>query len=107
METTNTNTRGQVAMTIAKQLGNATLCMIGAKNLGFTENSLQFKIGRNSKGVTHVIIKLNSLDLYDIEFVRIGRAPNYTRTVIATCNGYYADMMHQAIETHTGLYTKF
>ena len=62
----------EIAQTILQQLGgNKFIAMTGAKNLGFTNKGLQMKIGRNAKGVTHVIIELTSMDLYDIEFVKV------------------------------------
>ena len=95
----------EIANNIAKQLGNATFCLIGAKNLGSLENGLQFQIGRNPKKVQYITIKLNGLDLYDIEFTRITR--DLERIVIAEENNIYADMMHSLIEKNTGLITKF
>jgi len=63
----------QIAKTILQQLGgNKFIAMTGAKNLGFTDKGLQMQIGRNSKGVTHVIIELDrGKDLYNIEFVQV------------------------------------
>ena len=55
------------AATILKQIGgNRFIAMTGAKDLGSTNKSLQFKIGRNSKGINHVRIAHNAKDLYDI-----------------------------------------
>ena len=60
-----------IAKTILQQLGgNKFIAMTGAKNLGSTNKSLQFKIGRNSKSISHVIITLKSSDLYEMEFIR-------------------------------------
>ena len=91
-----------VAKTIASQIGNKALFMIGAKNLAGSENSLHFKVGRNSMGVTHVVVTLNSLDLYDMEFLS---CRGTSRKVKAEANGVYDDMLRKLIETHTGLYT--
>jgi hypothetical protein len=95
--------RPEIAQEIANQIGNQALMMIGAKQLGFTQNSLTFKVGRNAKAVTHVRITLNSLDLYDMEFLRIRGTDVHP---IAIANDCYSDMMNRMIETHTGLYTK-
>ena len=57
-----------------KQLGgNRFLYMVGAKNLAVDKprNELHMKIMRNAKGVSHVVIKLTSLDLYDMKFLFI------------------------------------
>lgn len=56
-----------VAKTIAQQLGNQCLMMIGASNLAGDANSLTLKVGGNSKGVTHIKIALVN-DLYDVTF---------------------------------------
>ena len=62
----------QVAKTILQQLGgNKFIAMTGAKNFGSSKNSLQFKIGKNSKSISHIIITLKSSDLYDVEFIRM------------------------------------
>ena len=57
-----------------KQLGgNRFLYMVGAKNLAVDKprNELHMKIMRNAKGVSHVVIKLTSLDLYDMKFLSL------------------------------------
>ena len=91
-----------VAKEISNTLGNKCLFMIGAKNLAGDEKSLHFKVGRNSKGVTHVVITLNSLDLYDMEFLS---CRGTSRKVKAEANGVYGDMLNPMIEEHTGMYT--
>ena len=60
------------AMEILNQLGgNKFISMAGARNFISDANSLTFKIMRNFTGITHVVIKVNALDLYDIEFLKI------------------------------------
>jgi hypothetical protein len=95
-------TNMQVAKTIQKQLGGKALYMLGAKNLVGGDNFLSFKIGRNSKGVNYIKIKLTSMDLYDVEFGAI-RGTNYK--IKYEAKGIYADMLHSTIEEHTGMYT--
>ena len=91
----------EIAQTILQQLGgNKFIAMTGAKNLGFTNKGLQMKIGRNAKGVTHVIIELTSMDLYDIEFVKV-RAMK--RTTIKKLKGIYADQLGEIFKKYTGL----
>ena len=93
----------EVAETILQQLGgNKFISMTGAKNLGGTENSLSFKIGRNGSKITHVIITLNGLDLYDVEYIRVY---NYKRTVIAASEGLYFDSLQPDFTAKTGLET--
>ena len=92
----------QIAKTILQQLGgNKFIAMTGAKNLGFTDKGLQMKIGRNSKGVTHVIIDLDrGKDLYDIEFVKVRGTK---RTTVKKLKGIYADQLGEIFTRYTGL----
>ena len=95
----------QIAQTILQQLGgNKFIAMTGAKNLGFTNKGLQMKIGRNAKGVTHVIIDLDrGKDLYNIEFVKIR---GVKRTTVKKLKGVYADQLGKIFTKYTGLRTR-
>ncbi len=89
-----------------KQLGgNRFLYMVGAKNLAVDKprNELHMKIMRNAKGVSHVVIKLTSLDLYDMKFLslRAGKV-----RVKATEKGVYGDQLATFFKKHTGLNTR-
>ena len=89
-----------------KQLGgNRFLYMVGAKNLAVDKprNELHMKIMRNAKGVSHVVIKLTSLDLYDMKFlsIRAGKVK-----VKATEKGVYGDQLATFFKKHTGLNTR-
>ena len=89
-----------------KQLGgNRFLYMVGAKNLAVDKprNELHMKIMRNAKGVSHVVIKLTSLDLYDMKFLSI-RAGKIR--VKATEKGVYGDQLATFFKKHTGLNTR-
>ena len=91
----------QVAKTILQQLGgNRFIAMTGAKNFGSSKNSLQFKIGRNSKSISHVIITLKSSDLYDVEFIRMRGT---SRKVVKKVTGVYADMLGKIFTKYTGM----
>ena len=92
----------EIAKTILQQLGgNKFIAMTGAKNLGFTDKGLQMQIGRNSKGVTHVIIELDrGKDLYNIEFVQVR---NFKRKTIKKLKGIYADQLGEIFTRYTGL----
>ena len=92
----------EIAKTILQQLGgNKFIAMTGAKNLGFTDKGLQMKIGRNSKGGTHVIIELDrGKDLYNIEFVQVR---NFKRKTIKKLKGIYADQLGEIFTRYTGL----
>ena len=94
-----------VAQTILDQLGGRRfLVMTGAKNLVYSDNSLQMSLPRNKAKANKLIIKLNDLDLYDVEFGSI-RGVNYT--VKARTENVYNDMLVSMFEGTTGLYTKF
>lgn len=91
------------AKAILTQLGgNKFIMMTGAKNLGATENGLVFKIMANAKKVNHVRITLNSLDLYDVEYLSITKKAYKT---ISESKSIYHDMLRNDFETNTGLYT--
>ena len=100
-----------VPTTIIQQLGNQTIALLGAKQFAGDETSVKFRIGRNTKRITHIRITLTSLDLYKVEFFRMPRdltklTPE-TLKPVHTSEMIYDDMLHKCIETHTGLYTKF
>ena len=101
METTNRNQ--EIAKTIASQIGNKALYMIGAKNLYSIERGLQFDVMGNAKRITRVRIILNSDDLYTMKFYR-GRGVNIAEAV--NFDGIYCDQLNEIIESATGLYTK-
>ena len=87
--------------TILKQLGgNKFIAMTGAKNLGTNGKDLSFSIGRNAKKVTHVHIKLTSMDLYDVEFINMRGAK---RKVIKKVKGVYGDMLPKIFKKYTGM----
>ena len=90
-----------VANEIYRQIGKKAFFMLGAKNFIGDKDSLSFKI-RGSKAVSHIKIKLNSMDLYDVTFYKIvGDEIKNEKTV----PGLYFDMLHDTIEEETGLYT--
>ena len=84
--------------------GNKFIAMTGAKNLTVdrAKNTLHMKIGRNSKGVSHLRIKLTGADLYDMEFLQV-RAGNVK--VKAKEKGVYNDQLQKMFTKHTGMYT--
>jgi hypothetical protein len=84
--------------------GNRFIAMTGAKNLAVdrAKNTLHMKIGRNSKGVSHLRIKLTGADLYDMEFLQV-RAGNVK--VKAKEKGVYNDQLQKMFTKHTGMYT--
>ena len=98
-----TESGAQIAKTILQQLGgNKFIAMTGAKNLGHTNKGLQMKIGRNSKGITHVIINLKASDTYEMEFIKL-RGPS--RKVVKKVSGVYNDMLGKIFTKYTGMRT--
>ena len=89
------------AETLLQQLGgNKFKMMTGAKNFGIDGKSLTFSIGRNSKGINFVRIKLTSMDLYDIQFaqLRMGQVK-----VKSTAKRVYGDQLGKVFKKHTGM----
>ena len=96
----------QIAETILQQLGgNKFIAMTGANSLGAEENALSFRFP-NKSGANTCRITLNSLDLYDIQFIRIRKKqgiPQFKTT--AEHNNIYADQLQSIFTEETGLYT--
>ena len=92
------------ADTSLDQIGPKALYMIGAKDFVFGtsggKKSLVFKIMRNSKGVSHIRMRLTSLDLYDMEFlaIRAGKIKVKSKE-----KGVYGDQLGVMIKKNTGL----
>jgi uncharacterized protein YozE (UPF0346 family) len=82
--------------------GNRFIAMTGAKNLAVdkSKNELHMKIMRNAKGISHVRIRLTSMDLYDMEFlqVRAGRIKIKSKE-----KGVYGDQLAKMFKKNTGL----
>jgi hypothetical protein len=98
----NKETTMEIATEISRQIGNRAMTMIGASNLLGDTNSLQFKIGKNSKKVTHVRVTLDASDTYTVEFIRVGRG--FSVATLATVGMVYADHLRAIIQEHTGMY---
>jgi hypothetical protein len=102
-ETKKGDNKMQVAKTILEQLGgNQFVVMTGSKNFVGSETGLSFKVGRNSKGVTHVRINLNAMDTYDVEFLKVRKL---NPQVAAYREGIYFDQLQALFTAETGLYT--
>ena len=93
----------QIAQTILKQLGGRRfIAMTGAKNIGFTNKGLSMKIGKNAKGITHVVVDYDrGKDLYDMEFVKIRGTKRTGKKV----KSVYADDLKTIFKGYTGLRT--
>lgn len=105
--TTTTETRQEIAQTIAQQLGGTRrlAMMIGAKNFVALESGLTFKIGKGAKdGITHVTVTLTADDLYTVRFQRCW---GHKVTEKGLTEGAYADMLVDLFESATGFYLSF
>ena len=100
----------EMAKTTLNQLTNSNngmsrlSVMIGAKNFARSEQdyTIGFKFAAKAKNkANYCRIKLNAMDLYDVEFIAIKGA---TVKTVGTHNGLYADMLKSTFESETGLY---
>jgi len=95
-----------IANTTLQQLGgNKFIAMTGANDFGVDGNTLSFKFPSRS-GANYCRITLNSLDLYDMQFIRIRKVKGIPQSkVVAEHNGIYADQLQTIFTKETGLYT--
>jgi hypothetical protein len=91
-----------VAETIRTQIGRQAFYMYGLKknSLVGSENSLTFRLGRNRINCNCIRITLNSLDLYDIEYLAIR---GVTVKEKASSSNVYSDQLNEVISSVTGL----
>ena len=96
----------EIAMTILEQLGgNKFAAMTGAKNFTYSSTAkspfLMFQIGSGAKNaIKFVKITLNSMDLYDMEFMK------RNGSIVRTINGIYNDQLQDIFTDVTGFYTR-
>lgn len=93
-----------VAQTIAAQIGNRAFAMMGAKNLLGGNDHLQFKVGKNAKGVTHITVTLDPSDTYTVKFQKVNKRTAGGVKELAACEDVYVDSLKTVIELNTGLY---
>lgn len=91
-----------IAKEIYNQIGGKAMFMMGAKDIAGDEKSLSFKI-RGSKEYNYIKITLNSLDTYDIEFIKYNKNGIIRKDEV---NGVYNDQLHEIISNKTGLVLK-
>jgi hypothetical protein len=92
-----------VAQTIAKQLGNRALVMLGAYDFVAGDDFFQFAF-KGCKTANVLIIRLESNDTYTLEFHKRGRRATDWK-LVNRVESIHADQLHETIESHTGLYT--
>lgn len=102
----------EVANKIAEQIGHHAFTMMGATNKLGGNSHLQFKIGANSKNVTHVTVTLTGDDLYTVRFDRVTKIGFSMKTgqttggvkTLATVEAVSVDQLRNVISEGTGLY---
>ena len=104
----------EVAYTIKVQLGAIALMMMGAENLVAVPNcdehmgGLAFQLGDFSEiggtknDINAIRITLSFLDTYNVEFLKLSD-DKVTPEVVSVYNDVYVDMLHNLIESETGL----
>ena len=95
-----------VAFTILDQIGGQRrlVTMTGAKDFLVSEDSVQFAIGRGAKdGINKVVIKLNDLDTYDVQFWRLLKRGLDCKLVVEH-NGIYAEDLQRVFTDATGFH---
>ena len=97
-----------VANTILSQLGGRRfMVMTGAKHMVAVEDGLSFRLpgggGFCRHGINAVRVTLNSMDLYDVDFIRIRGT---TLKTVERREGLYGDSLQPVFTEVTGLNTR-
>jgi hypothetical protein len=94
----------EVATTILNQLGGKRfIAFTGSTNFAAVNKALIMKLKKNQSKATHLRIQLNSLDLYDVHFIKAGKQLQEVRVY----NNVYCDQLQEIFCSVTGFYTKF
>lgn len=91
-----------IAETIATQIGTPALGMLGANRFVSSSDSLQFRIGRNANGITHVRVCLRANDTYTVQATRVR---GHHVTMVDALMGIHVDGLRATLEALTGLRT--
>ena len=100
-----------IAETIARQLGSNCLALLGAHTLVDLGDGLQFRI-RGCAKINLIQIILDPCDTYTMKFIRLQAIQKndlgvpYTEMtwqVVKSLSDIYFDMLHDMIESETGL----
>ena len=90
-----------IATTIINQLPKGWRYMTGTKIIMAIKNGLAFRPGTNPEKISHIEIRLNSMDLYDVTTYK-GKGIKMTKK--ETISGLYFDMLQKTLEQKTKLY---
>lgn len=95
------------AMEIINQLGGfgKLKAMVSADGFMYHRDWLSFSFKGNKK-IDMIRIKLNAMDLYDINFYKFNKK-NFELEDRAEYNGVYNDQLIEIFENTTGLYLRF
>lgn len=95
-----------IATEILNQLGGTKfIIMTGSKNLQYSKDDpyyLSMQLARNKSGAKYLTIRLNTLDLYDMTFMKI---KDNKLVNVAQHTGIYHDMLQSIFTKVTGLDT--
>jgi hypothetical protein len=95
-----------VAKEILRQMGgNRFIAMTGAKQFVYSQDSLQFAIGRNQSGANKIRVTLTPEDLYKVEFFKYSPSTFEIKTV-RVVDGVYNDNLTEVFTRYTGLDTR-
>ena len=89
-----------VANTIRDQIGGRALTMMGAYHLAGSEDSLTFKFKGCRKLNTLKVTLDKATDTYRVQF---GKLRKLNHDWVREFDGVYVDMLHELIESETGL----
>lgn len=99
----------QIGQTILQQMGgqNKLSAMIAINHIGVGINGagnpyISFSFKGNPK-ITHCVITLNKMDLYDLDFIHL-HPRSHERTVFKEVKDIYAESLKSTFENVTGLY---
>jgi hypothetical protein len=90
-----------VAQTIAQQIGSRAFTMMGAKQIMAAGDCLKWKVTRNSKRVTHVVVTLQVDDTYTVQTWSVR---GLHMKLLNTVHGVYVDALQRTLQSETGLY---
>jgi hypothetical protein len=99
-----TEQNNEIAKIIFTQLGGHKFTyMTGASALTTINRGLQFRLGRNANNYKCVTIKVNSNDLYDVNFIKWDRKYN---SIFTEIKDIQAENLQKIFTEYTGLKTQ-
>jgi len=97
-----------VANEISRQIGPQAFLMMGTRHKAGNHDSLAFDVRGAKNGINKIIVRLNSKDLYDVEFWKIPGRQGFIlgkpSEKVKANNDIYVEDLKGVIEAATGLY---